>query len=907
MTKSQFRSQIGLSLRQRRDSSSLPWLDKLRESFNEVDIEGSGSINITQFRNSGLRFLISDTPITPQEMDDVFHQIDADSDNLISWGQLIEYLLCIQRSLAGDALEKRLQLTFMAPTELVMKKYHRSSVCLRAAFIPALGQIVGLTETQMIFYNRGECVPVRTFSDHDNFVDFTYMPCIYKIALAKQNRQVVFYDLRTNTKDPYVISASVEALAVPKMDLTIARIVSRKCHRRVIPLFNTPCSICSIPDEPTLFIGDDRGGIEVFTMIVSKEEQSNWSSRWDGIVQMHDGPVIQMNYFPTLEKYISASADGTICLWRYDSRTRAMNRAYLFVEPRGLMVRSFVYDVRTRDLVYTTSAHEFGVWRVNTDSHQSVELHSQVISTLEIYQVGDLSYLLLFSKTNIVSIYRMPGLESCGTWYLGMQHELCPPTGCVIMNNFCYLIGAFMSCWRFESSAGTSERPHSNKIKSAIANDVFNTVISLDSHGDVCTWNMKRGMKNYSYSVYEPGCEVSCAALDAGQRRLGLSYTDGRVKIISAVAGSDLYQIDKKFVENGCVWLEFAYLGGQNTLIICTGSKSILLFQELHGNRTRFIRAFFAHTEDIIMATTVNERYIVSVGAGRELFLWKLSSPGPMVRYSLPNDPTIVCDLGRRADQFLVGDIAGFVHFLARSQTTPIKTIDAFGMTIKSPITRIAIREDDNFVTTGNLHGYVKFWRLMPSDLEPIRWYRAHSDPVVSISVSSKHGLVVTASDQHIRLWSVDPFGMVGAFGAGQTWQSSDPSTWLRDGGFDPDPIHFAKPAEAESKAVMESVEGSSDEESGNGDLVGPDQRLSAKITGNMLDEMEELIENGRKLREKEKAHADSLLYPLTTRRAPHKSILDGLQVYGLSAVSTQTMARNAALQKIIKPRPAGD
>jgi hypothetical protein len=104
-------------------------------------------------------------------------------------------------------------------------------------FIRSLGQIVALFETHMTFYDISECIPVRVFQERENFIDFTYMPCVYKIVIAKQNRQVIFYDIRTHEKHPFAISATVEAALVPKM--TVREDLGRPS---LTPLFDLLCS-----------------------------------------------------------------------------------------------------------------------------------------------------------------------------------------------------------------------------------------------------------------------------------------------------------------------------------------------------------------------------------------------------------------------------------------------------------------------------------------------------------------------------------------------------------------------------------------------------------------------------------------------------------------------------------------
>jgi hypothetical protein len=99
------------------------WLDKVRFAFSEADTSETRILNMEQFQLSRLRFLISDATLARDQMEDCFRQIDADSDDQITWNQLVDYLLCIQRSLAGGALEKSLRITFVSPSDSVMRKY----------------------------------------------------------------------------------------------------------------------------------------------------------------------------------------------------------------------------------------------------------------------------------------------------------------------------------------------------------------------------------------------------------------------------------------------------------------------------------------------------------------------------------------------------------------------------------------------------------------------------------------------------------------------------------------------------------------------------------------------------------------------------------------------------------------
>ena len=71
------------------------------------------------------------------------------------------------------------------------------------------------------------------------------------------------------------------------------------------------------------------------------------------------------------------------------------------------------------------------------------------------------------------------------------------------------------------------------------------------------------GKKEFSYDVHQNKAKVLCAALDLAQRRMGVGYSDGRLKLVSANSGSLLCEIDKTYLEGGCVYIKFAMIFSQ--------------------------------------------------------------------------------------------------------------------------------------------------------------------------------------------------------------------------------------------------------------------------------------------------------------------------------------------------------
>jgi WD40 repeat protein len=430
-----------------------------------------------------------------------------------------------------------------------------------------------------------------------------------------------------------------------------------------------------------------------------------------------------------------------------------------------------------------------------------------------------------------------------------------------------YLVGAFLSSWKLETAASDGMRPHDHRLRTAIANDVFASVISVDRHGGIVNWDLSRGTRNFAYSAHEPDAKLMCATLDAAQRRLALGYSNGHVSIVSAISGSELCEIDKKYLDKGCISLVFVQIYAQRRILACTGAKTVVLFEDILGNRIRFCRSFVGHTDSLGSALIIKQNMILSVGTGSELFLWSLGLPNPLLKFKLPHDPTMAMDIPGDADRFVVGDLGGFIHWMSKGLRTPLRSIDAFHMSIKSPISSLQLV--DGILITSNAHGYVKLYNF--SDMAELRQFRAHTDGVITLSASATHRILVTTGDESIRLWSLDPFGWIGSFGIGRLWQIDQPETWHGDEGLEADPVHFAPVERVDDGAGAHG--GGEEEEGPEEDTV--EARIQRMDSGlRSIPEMMELLElgeaiceSGRRVLSKSKKDLESPMYPLTSGR----------------------------------------
>ena len=251
------------------------------------------------------------------------------------------------------------------------------------------------------------------------------------------------------------------------------------------------------------------------------------------------------------------------------------------------------------------------------------------------------------------------------------------------------------------------------------------------------------------------------------------------------------------------------------------------------------------------------------------MFLWNVQQQSPVLKYQMPNDPTTAEDLPADPDMFVVGDVNGFIHFMSKSSPTPISSINAFGLSVRSAVTTIEIPDNYPLVVAGNQHGYVKYWFLVGSELQEIRRFRAHTEPVRSVSVSPQNRVVVTmGGDERIRQWSVEPFGLIGSYGMGKTWKNNHIDMWESNTPLPDDPMHFID----RTSNDVPGANGEEEEEEDKPEVQVPPIELPAFSLNeieNMMEYAEDICLSGRNQVEKRRSEIMPPEFPLTSRPEP--------------------------------------
>jgi WD40 repeat protein len=765
------------------------WIDKLKYAYNEADTSGQCALTLAQWMNSRMRYVISDQRMSDEELETLYKKLDENGDERLEWDEVVTYLTSRLRVEREEG--KRLILTYKYPPP--PKKMPKRERVLRARYVEKFSQILSLTETTLTFWDIENCSIVRRIVDDEvPFVDFCVMLGIHKIAVAKENRRIIFIDTRSFEIISFMICASVNPRILPKMTIKEA---IRARHfvesRDRVPLFHAPAALAAIYDTH-LFVGDSTGRVEVFRLFPSRESRTRWDFSRLHVASLHSAAITQIDFVPDFGFFISSGEDGRLLTWRYDRDRKEVHTIYAFTDRSKSPITLFTWNVQTKDVCYATSARAVSTWRIGTPL-QVTRTRLSVTTTLQIHTPpNEPPYVIAVSEDYVVTIYRLLNLEDAGVVQIGKCHESGVPTASIILEGSLFLIGPFTSCWSCRSGSARRMKPHEGQIAYVCLNDFVSAIITMDVHGECFSWGLDNGVKQVDYDTALKGTTVTSVDLDGPHKRLLIGYSDGQLQIVAVTTGGKLSEFDTRYFKGGCLDVRFGRLGAGQVIMVCNGNKAVVLFEDLVGNRTRFARNFNCPTENPVKAFILKGIFVLSLGTGREALIWLQSQLSPFLRLNLPGEASVAADLPADPVCFLVGDDSGYIHIVSVKTGAPVKSIDGFGMRIPSPVTSLMVCPTMNLIVSTNGTGYIKFFSI--DDLGTLKHFRGHDQSIVRASVSEKNRVFVTADeDGDVKLWSFEETDFqIGQLAAERRWDLADRQTWVGGAGLEEDPLHFA-------------------------------------------------------------------------------------------------------------------
>jgi hypothetical protein len=130
--------------------------------------------------------------LSDAESEALYRQIHANGDQHLAWKDLVDHLTSHLR--VDQEQRQELILTSQYPSKPKKKLKREQVFCAR--YVQKFSLILSSMETALTFWERQTCEIARPITDHDSIplVDFCVIGTIHKIAIAKEDRRIIFLD-----------------------------------------------------------------------------------------------------------------------------------------------------------------------------------------------------------------------------------------------------------------------------------------------------------------------------------------------------------------------------------------------------------------------------------------------------------------------------------------------------------------------------------------------------------------------------------------------------------------------------------------------------------------------------------------------------------------------------------------
>lgn len=774
------------------NSANNEWIIQLKSAFNDADERKRGYLTKSQFCISKLPSLISESTLTPEEPSLLYDKLNFSNDNRLTWKRLVDYMIVQHQS--DKNLEERsdFKIKYIKPDDSVLRLYKKQQKYLKSFYLSDTHQIVSLSNECLQFWSPESCEVTEEFSNKEfKFIDCTIMPNLQLIAIITDKRTIIYYDMKYGTGGKNYISATLKRKDLQRLTIGQSVKLIDSLKSKKIQLFHKSTCIGAHPDQNILYVGDEEGIVEVFSVIRTSIFMSDFSTERLAWFQIHDSEVSTIEYVKQFGSMVSSSYDGTIKVWDYDTN-RHECRLRSLQNISGKSITKLYFDTMSNLFVFTTTTHNIGTWAMYTNSLKMIDIPpSEIRNCIVIPYNCDISYILTISSKNFVTVYFLRTLEYITSFLLKDKHFNCVPTTSQYCNNCLYLLGSYMTAWKVVSYTDDGIKPHKEKI--IFAEVKGDSLYTIDETGVFIHWNMLTGEKQKIFSISPIKGQI-IRDVTCNKDRIAEICADGSIRIVGIDSGLEISSIPKNQLERKTLCVKFGKIGSTKYLFAAGRSKILYMFSDLPGNKFRYLRSLTGHSEIIEKIYIIKNLFTLTIGAVKEIFLWDTKCI--QIRYTIPGEPIVAIDLKGFNDIFIITDTLGNINFMSTHRHTPLESKKAFELKKDAPLS--AITQFGDHIIVGNTIGYVAVYLLEHISggytCNFVCLCRSHIVPIMFLSVHKRSSTIVSVGqDGKVLLYSMQHRSFVGSIGTFVYWDLANRETWKCDPPVDEDNTLFTR------------------------------------------------------------------------------------------------------------------
>lgn len=332
-------------------------------------------------------------------------------------------------------------------------------------------------------------------------------------------------------------------------------------------------------EKEILMVGDDNGFVTVYLM---DDDWTSHESKLEGDSlpfkkkpirrQYHEGWVTKVGFVYELQYMVTCGLDGEINLCDVHTNTRKGDRppirlhkkygvhcwcwcgSYKFFASGGLDRQIIIWNPYTQMAINYLQGHNAPILdlQVNEAQHQLISM-----SVDKVIKVWDIQHYRCISTFTDKTEYKPEDKLTC----MAFDEEM---PGLVMCSSTLNVLPVSVKV--------ETNRTHVAPIVGALYNDVFSQVVSGDSLGTVCVWDVRTGHLEFEFRRAHGDHKLTCMALDVSKRRLYTGAEDGEARLWNFSSGQHLktYTMKSPSEINGLLWAQTALASpeGPNTFVV---------------------------------------------------------------------------------------------------------------------------------------------------------------------------------------------------------------------------------------------------------------------------------------------------------------------------------------------------
>jgi WD40 repeat protein len=792
---------------------------RLREAFVESDVDQTGSLTYDQWMHSAIRRYIQDGKITDDAYSHYFARIDANADGVITWEELVYYLM--KEMTSSDLRLEELSESFIrkANSRVPLRRESHRNMVLKSGVSPRTNEYVTLSDDAICFWNPSDLAFTRSFTEPGFYVDFMIFDHPMVLATVTTKRRLLFYDLDSFVQLPVEMSASPSPGKIKRMSADDADVALKVLEGSDLPMFNIPTGICYVKqirvdmDVAQIFgVSDDQGLLELYRMEAPRRRMGT-DYQIERVLRhrLHDGAITQLLDVPTMGCQVTSSTDGTILFFSYDARANEINIVRTLSD--SIPIMGFFFSVAQKALITYGVSRDCYVWslsplkkifRLGGHYNQVIAVTDFVTSTGDKYFVTmtNRKEFRLWDSVNYRQVFEWsdPVIQRPENSYSSIMFDY--------HRHALITSSSYPSKWSEDVTAHLEQfevLTHNHHIIGCHYAKEFEQLLTVDAIGTFKLWNYKNGSlySEHPSRLEGAGCELTACCLDCSTRRLLTASLNGEIIVWNFNAGTEMVSLNFQSTSPVIAVLACVRIGTRDYLIRAGWDKILTIYAESRKGEFDLYRSFVAHKADI-SAAVGHARGFVSAGINGQVISWVDDTLSPQGIAQLPP----VGDTARSVESLVTvgpfvfaGDSLGGIHVFGLPRLGAIASLSAHCIVTRHAISALAADENSGLLFSGDTLGYVKKWRISVQpkfSFEPVTIVRCHQDEISAlVLVNQGRFLVTCSSDRCVRLWQTEGMRYVGFFGSDKRWDIDNEATWSTEIVCEPDPIHFTVPQAA--------------------------------------------------------------------------------------------------------------